>query len=144
MLGGLIGLVTAVTGPLLALFVGSSRRHRRLTEIRAYVEVAAALREQSPEEALLLDELVADLVRDLVNQERKTRDRRFDPGTAAAAALFLTPLIGLVFVWPIDAWWKWILLVVVVLWAILVCVAGWQASFQPREKRANQQNDHAD
>jgi hypothetical protein len=133
MLEKIAGFLLAVAGPLAAYALRYQRRHRLQSQARSYLKLGEELEPHDPASAKRLRDLVADIVIELVQTERRSLGRRFEPTTIFAAALFLLPsAIVLVLIWPIDAAWEWLATAGAAFWALVVFAAAWQTAWKSR------------
>jgi hypothetical protein len=122
----LIVAIAAVLAPLFGSALGTSRRNRLLSRVRAYNELAGALEEHNPDRAATVRGLVDELTERLVTEERAVLARRFEIAGLFALALFLVPVaVGSYFAWTRRGWWTWPVLIVAGTWAVLVLAATW-------------------
>jgi hypothetical protein len=127
-------VLAALGAPALGLAIRASRGNRLLARIHSYVQLAKELDRFDPESAAEVRDLAKQTARQLVEAERASLARRFDPAAVFATLLVLVPGAAL-FAWSVtvDEWWKWPLICAAVGWALVVTVAGWQSAWRPHD-----------
>jgi hypothetical protein len=113
--------------PILGFALRASRRTRLRNQAVSYVKLATTVEEADPASAALVRELVGETVTALVESERRSLTRRFDPSALLTIALLVTPA-AIVFAWALtrSEWWAWLVIGGSVVWAVLVVVGGVQ------------------
>jgi hypothetical protein len=127
-------VVAAVVAPLLGGAARASRRRRLADRARALHKLADDIEAHDKAGADKLRDIGAQIVQRVVELERQSLQRRFDPTAPFVYLLFVLPAaLGAFFAWKYSGWWTWPVFVICGLWTAIVTSVAWQNVWQEHE-----------
>jgi hypothetical protein len=131
--------IAGLATPLVGLALQASRRQRLVDRIRTYTELAKEFEESEAETARGLRRLAKKTAGRLIETEEASLDRQFEPIAVVAFFLLAAPgLAGLLLLWPLDEWWRWVLIIASALWVLLIAAVTKEQLWKPNQPSARQ------
>jgi len=131
-------IAAVILVPILGAAARASRRNRQVHRIQTYSQLAADLeRDGDNEGAALVRDLRKLAVRQFTTAESEALTKRLDPASIATWVIVVLPALGVAF-WAFtwDAWWKWPVIVFLLVWAIAFGIVGGTQLFTKQEPEA--------
>jgi hypothetical protein len=138
--------LASIAVPLVGLALQATRRHRLVTRIQTYNALGKDFEAHDASTAQKLRDLAKETAELLVETERASLHRRFDPIAIFTFFLLASPgFVGIIVLWPLNEWWEWVLAGLAASYVFLIGAAAKEQLWKPRaaQESPNSRSAHS-